>query len=87
MPTALELQPVNAHPNQNRAQPENPALPHPHRHPRAALEDLHLALPQLRHARGVAVDSEAGEGCAACVGKYVSGVVVGRYEGGLVKYP
>lgn len=77
-PADLELQPVNAHPNQNRAQPKNSALPHPHRHPRAALEDLHLALAQLRHARGVAVDSEAGERCAACVEKYVNGLIVKR---------
>lgn len=45
-----ELQPINPHTHQNRAQPQNAAPAHPHRHPRPALENLPFPLAQLLHA-------------------------------------
>lgn len=59
-------QPVNSQPHQARRHHIYAPFPRAQTEPGAALENLELALPELGHAGGVCVDSEAGEGYAAC---------------------
>jgi hypothetical protein len=54
-------QAVNSQPNQYAAQTKDTKSSSLHRHSRAAFHDLHFALAELRHTRGITVDTETGE--------------------------